>query len=223
LLPPASSLEELERIAAEGSKAGPPLRRLGITDDGVAVHVRWTQAAPWLAARVAVGLSTLFAAVPALQRIWQAAVVHVVPLVVTSPALTPRYGFSSHHLKGYVFLSFPAGDAVKDTIDDSLALAHELGHQVLMAYQTADPVVASNPDAPVFSAIRRGFRPAILAVHGAMALGYMTYAAEHLGSAAVKEYREGLRRTLLGMRAAGCTYTELGSLLVSELEDLAWP
>jgi HEXXH motif-containing protein len=176
-----------------------------------------------LAARVAVGLSTLFAAAPALQRIWQALVVHVVPLVVTSPALTPRYGFSSHHLKGYVFLSFPAGEAVKDTIEDSLSLAHELGHQVLMAYQTADPVLASDQDAPVYSAIRRGFRPAILALHGAMALGYMTYTAECLGSAAARGYRDGLRRTLLGMRAAGCIYTELGSLLVSELEELAWP
>jgi hypothetical protein len=223
LLPSANDLELLANtIAAPNAEA--PLDRLGIKEPGVILHNRWPQVTPALAARVAVALSTLFTAAPVLLPVWQAIVVHVIPLLVTSPTPSRRFGFSSHHLKGYIFLSFAppktAADSATEAGADAVALAHELGHQVLMTYQVADPIIASNPDAPVYSAIRGTFRPAILAFHGAMALAYMTHVAERLGIAAAKYYRDGLRLTLIGLRAARCQYTELGALLASELESL---
>lgn len=81
-------------------------------------------------------------------------------------------GFSTEFLKGAVFLSVPMQEKFKD-LELSINLSHEIGHQALMVYQAADPLIVGSLARPVFSAVRKENRPAIHAFHAMTALAFM--------------------------------------------------
>lgn len=82
-------------------------------------------------------------------------------------------GMSVHWNLGCLFLCPPIHFA-DQPLEFAVNLAHELGHQSLMIYQHSDNIIAGDVDRPVFSAIRRTHRPAILSFHAAVALGSMS-------------------------------------------------
>ena len=94
----------------------------------------------------------------------------IVPLKTLSPRARPGgVGFSTQLIKGAVFLSRPNLGKLS-AIELAINLAHEIGHQSLNIYLASDRVIAGKIDAPVYSAIRKTKRPAILSFHAMVAL-----------------------------------------------------
>ncbi|MEJ6789533.1 HEXXH motif-containing putative peptide modification protein [Brevundimonas sp. BR2-1] len=156
------------------------------------------------------------------RRLYDQTVDYVVPL-----GGGRNRGFSTHLARGAVFRSLPEDN---DAYDIAIDVIHEVGHQVLMTWQSIDPILTSDPAAPVYSEIRRVDRPAIQSFHAAVALAFMrrlerTHPGDPLMQAA------GLRRgasysgTLSGslelalevVRKA-CTFTEAGRQMIREME-----
>lgn len=108
-----------------------------------------------------------------LKDLFGSVVYHLVPLSTDKEKVQKiGAGFSSHLAKGAIFLSVPNLD--KNSISQmSINLAHELGHQCLNIYQTADPII-ENLHEPVYSFVRKAKRPAIMAFHATVALAFMT-------------------------------------------------
>src|SRR5690606_27268990 len=81
-------------------------------------------------------------------------------------------GFSSIRSRGAIYLSVPK---LEDFyyLELAINLSHELGHQALMIYQGADSILNGDLEFPVYSAIRKTNRPAIMAFHAVTALSYM--------------------------------------------------
>lgn len=94
----------------------------------------------------------------------------VVPLFTDGPR--PRFCFSSHEARSAIFLSIPPRSPTT-RIELAFDLVHEMGHQALMRFQSADPLMTSDFDTPIFSGVRRTPRPAIHSYHAAAAIAYM--------------------------------------------------
>jgi len=104
----------------------------------------------------------------------------LVPLRIRKKNVRPGgVGFSTEFLKGAVFLSVPTQEKFRD-LELSINLSHEIGHQALMIYQAADPIIVGSLAKPVFSAVRKENRPAIHAFHAMTALAFM---CDYLSSA----------------------------------------
>lgn len=109
---------------------------------------------------------------PSLRCLVDSAVKFYVPLAGLS-LREQGSGKSCHWLKGAVFLSVPQSGNYK-TFELALNLVHELGHQVLMLFQDCDPIM-SDIRLPVYSAIRKTQRPAILSFHALIAIYFMLH------------------------------------------------
>ena len=81
-------------------------------------------------------------------------------------------GFSSEFAKGAIFLSIPK-IAKFSEVELSINLAHEMGHQSLMIFQSGDRIIDGDLGAPVFSGVRKTNRPAIQSFHAMIALAFM--------------------------------------------------
>lgn len=159
----------------------------------------------------------------------------VIPLGMRAP-LTARSplgrGVSSHFYRGGILVDLPEiGEHLE--VELAVNLAHELGHQALMIYQNADPIIDGDLRAPVYSAIRRETRPAIKSFHAIVALAYMKeFTTEALRSAHTPEDRRprltlrveqidgDLRLGTRALRDAGVRFTELGCELFEECEAM---
>lgn len=106
----------------------------------------------------------------ALDEISNSAIKFFVPLAGTNLRENGS-GKSCHWLKGAIFLSLPLKSQYS-TFELALNIAHELGHQVLMVYQDCDAIMA-DISKPVYSAIRKTYRPAILSFHALLAIYFM--------------------------------------------------
>lgn len=158
---------------------------------------------------------------PSLNRIYEEMVDIVIPL-----GGGKNRGFSTHLARGAIFRSLPNDDNQCDVAYD---LAHELGHQVLMAWQSVDPILSSDPEAPVFSQIRRRNRPAIQSLHATVALAFMQrLQMDSVGDKGMQEaaekrganYTESLTRSLVLATEASldnCEFTKVGQQLFSEI------
>lgn len=149
---------------------------------------------------------------------------------ITSPAGKNR-GFSSHNARGVIFRSFPPGTTVWDV---GIDLAHELGHQTLFVWQSVDPILASDVSAPVYSLIRKAFRPAIQSFHAAVALAYMLkftrayssdaecrVVAKKRGARYADSLDESLKLAISALQGQ-CKFTEIGQELLREMEMLLY-
>jgi hypothetical protein len=81
-------------------------------------------------------------------------------------------GLSSHAYRGGIFLN-PALESPHRDFEDHLNFIHEVGHQALFVFQCADPIINGDIEAPVYSVIRKTFRPAIQSIHALTAVAYM--------------------------------------------------
>jgi hypothetical protein len=88
------------------------------------------------------------------------------------PLKQPRArGWSLDFARGAVFLGFPPDYS---SLDLSLDIVHEMGHQALTLFESVDPIIASDWRAPVYSEVRHTHRPAIQSLHAAAAIAFMT-------------------------------------------------
>jgi hypothetical protein len=103
-----------------------------------------------------------------------------------------------------------------------------MAHQILMVFETADLLLLTSPDAPVFSGVRNTLRPAIQALHAAAALSFMVILCKN-SSVAMGAHRatpwlrkQGqlmvgkLAKTLSELRNH-CEFTTFGSILMNDL------
>jgi HEXXH motif-containing protein len=106
-------------------------------------------------------------------RLFSEVIRHIVPLNTENGNFQViGNGISSQFAKGCIFLSVPKlGE--NSTLQLAINTAHELGHQCLYIYQTADPIIGDGLDAPLYSFVRKTKRPAIQSFHACVALGFM--------------------------------------------------
>ena len=159
----------------------------------------------------------------------------VIPLGMRPPLMARSLrgrGVSSHFYRGGILVDLPEIDEHLD-VELAINLAHELGHQALMVYQNAHPIIDGDPRAAVYSAIRSVERPAIKSFHALVALAYMKeFAAKALRNAGTSEDRRlrlalrveqidgDLRLGARALRNAGVRFTELGGELFEECEAI---
>lgn len=166
---------------------------------------------------------------PDLQLLFDGLVSNVVP--IKSKSLQRRkkgVGFSAPRARNAIFLSVP--DITEFTeLELAINIFHEVAHQAIFIYQSADKIIVSDLKAPVYSGIRRCHRPAIMAFHGAVALAAMIHAfqlskswpeysstdAIDYTNARIKELQLDLAQTLLDL--SKCKFTALGSRIYKEL------
>ncbi len=105
------------------------------------------------------------------ERKFRTLVLEILPIVSSNPFKRLREGgsgLSSHRYRGGVFLSVPFSKTIE--LDLLLNLSHEIGHQALIVYQCADPLILTNPSFKIFSAVRKVDRPAVLSFHALVAI-----------------------------------------------------
>ncbi len=149
---------------------------------------------------------------------------HIVPINISKlKSRSAGIGFSTHLAKGSVFLSVP-----NKKLELAINIAHELGHQCLYIYQTADPIIAQGLDIPVFSYVRKTYRPAIQAFHATVALAFMVRFLTQVTPD--KKEQKYYNQVLNSLRDDfikslntydGVTFTELGQILYEDLRSYA--
>jgi HEXXH motif-containing protein len=130
-------------------------------------------------------------------------------------------------MHGAVFLGIPEGEYPLATL--AINLAHEIGHQILMIYQTADTlIVEDHMDLPCYSGVRKTFRPAIMTLHAAAALCHMIFACRSIiekfpqrpfsefMAQRTTQYQKDLSMTLQSLTKC-CTFTDLGKFVVKDM------
>lgn len=159
---------------------------------------------------------------PIISRLYLEFVDFVVPL-----AYGRNRGYSTHLARGIIFRSFPPQ---ANAYDVAIDLAHELGHQVLMAWQSVDKILTTDHKQPVFSEIRQVDRPAIQSFHAAVALAYMLFFVKNMqhnaecqdaGLRRGKTYRGTLQVSLnmaTNSLRKSCQFTPVGLKMMEEME-----
>jgi hypothetical protein len=161
---------------------------------------------------------------PLFSGLFNALVQFVVPMRSSSG----RFGYSTHLARGAIFLSLAEDKHPK--ISMAVDLAHELGHQALMVFQSADPLLASPLDEPLWSGIRQAYRPAIQCMQAMAALSYMIILTKSLiknseFTALERAYTEEnynsqiekIKSTLCSLKQA-CRFTNVGKRIMEEFE-----
>ncbi len=137
-------------------------------------------------------------------------------------------GFSNHHAKGAIFLAPRHGEFAAYKL--AISMAHELGHQSLMNYQTADSMIVNGQKKiPVYSGVRKTMRPAMQTYHAIAALAFMIYACDELSKSNIDrstsafvharraKYTESMQASLFDLRAK-CNFTDVGRYMLQEFE-----
>lgn len=172
----------------------------------------------------AAGRNQILNAEDSLRLLFESVVDCVVPL-----GGGKNRGFSSHFARGAIFRSLPKSDSEFDIAFD---VVHELGHQTLMVWQSIDPIITSDPAAPVFSQIRRRNRPAIQSFHAAVAIAFMrllelsrsdNLGIREAGAKRGEQYTKSLSHSLMlaisSIREA-CSMSNVGEKMLAEMERL---
>ncbi len=154
---------------------------------------------------------------------------HIVPMESNTPESPYRIhgsGISSHRYRGGILLSLPDASPVR-IMEAGLNLSHELGHQALMVYQCADPIISGDLYKESYSVVRRTKRPAILSFHALVATAFMSEwlldcfdsVASLCGRANVTERLCGLESDMLTGIAmlSNLEYTPLGRAIFDEI------
>lgn len=168
ILKEPSILRKMRRVYW-GSKAQ-PLGGVSIPSKSMSIDVRATDR----------DLSTLERAIELVRSTdesWSARFSSLVQAIIPLKGLGKNVreggvGFSTQFAKGAIFLSIPK-QANFRAVELSINLAHEMGHQALMVYQSADRIVSGDLAQPVYSGVRKTNRPAIQSFHALVALIYM--------------------------------------------------
>jgi hypothetical protein len=175
-------------------------------------------------ARFSAGKDMMLSSTRILAKLYRELVDFVLPL-----GGDRNRGYSMMMARGAIVRTLPASE---DEYDVAIDLAHELGHQCFYLWQSADPIMTTDQFLPVFSEIRKAFRPAFQSFHAAVALAFMlTFvqsrpddkrcqeAAKRRG----KKYRgtldESLGLAIYSLRTY-CQFTPIGERIIQEMEAL---
>jgi hypothetical protein len=226
--------EKLNRIAGFLRKEGRSIvddaigPTAGLTSsDTISVVEDIEVAQPEAIACYAAARTLLLESDPLLRGLFKTLIHFVVPV----RSLSRKFGYSTHLARGVVFLSFPEDEHPEIAL--AIDLAHELGHQALMVFQSADPLLTSSLDEPLWSGIRQAYRPAIQCMQAAAALCYMTILTDGLikrSDFTVSERAyieknhhsqvEKMKATILSINEA-CTFTGVGRRIMEDFERVA--
>ena len=158
-----------------------------------------------------------------VSELFSEVVKHVVPINTAKLKAQNNIGFSTHLAKGSIFLSVP-----NTTLPLAINIAHELGHQCLYLYQTADPIIAQGLDTPIFSYVRKTHRPAIQAFHASVALAFMVRFLKQIQPSRGEQsyYQDVLQRLRSDFKRSldeydSVVFTELGQVLYEDMREYA--
>jgi hypothetical protein len=225
-------LSLIEKAYLSGDSVG--LGYLGMDDPRVEIFVDVADFAPWGESVIRNTMDLISSSSEILYRQFMTLVKTIVPFVVKDsniddPDMEP--GTSSQRAKGAIFHTLPKSNSAIDTFDFAVNLVHELGHQTLMIYQAGDSILSSPLNAPVWSAIRKNQRPAIMCVHAVAALSFMllfvnaSIANKKLCSS-VNQHAMIRRNKIQEDLSIGieilmnnCTFSLLGQLLMKDFKE----
>lgn len=138
-------------------------------------------------------------------------------------------GFVGHLTRGIIYRTIPKNC---DKYDVAIDLAHEMGHNVLITWQSVDPIVSSDRRQMIYSQIRRTLRPVMQTFHAAVALAFMyqlvklnkanpdfVEAGRRRGAKYTESLRVSLRLSVESLRRE-CKFTAIGSRILNELEEI---
>lgn len=100
-------------------------------------------------------------------------ITNIIPMnTIESSVRIEGVGNSNHESLGAIYLSVPSQHPKE--IQLAINIAHEVGHQALMLYQTSDSIIVPQElGRNIYSAIRKTNRPAIQSFHALVALVFM--------------------------------------------------
>jgi len=101
----------------------------------------------------------------------------IIPITGTNkggpPLRANGSGLTTHNYRGGVFISPAIRSHVSD-LENVLNLVHELGHTCLNVYLSCDEIILdSDKLKPVYSVVRKCYRPALMSFHALVATAYM--------------------------------------------------
>ena len=146
------------------------------------------------------------------------------------PEIKNIKAMSTHFLKGAIIFRASNSNSIIDCINLAVDIVHEIGHQVLMHYLTADRIILSSYNQLIFSGAKNADRPAIKSLHSAIALTYMIYFLNNLNNIRNIIYFEDfkifeIKRDKFKMQLEknlnsllkNCKFTNLGEIIITEI------
>ena len=160
-------------------------------------------------------------------NIFKTIVKNIIPMkTIEGEVRKEGVGNSNRESIGALYLSAPSAEP--RYIQLGINIAHEVGHQALMLYQTSDSIIQpSELTKNVYSAVRRTERPAIQSLHALVALVYMYDFVSSLELSSLTEtekyfiqtqetnYKKWLKANVLDFKEVN--FTDVGNMIYSEL------
>lgn len=105
--------------------------------------------------------------------VYKSIITNIVPMnTIEGSVRIEGAGNSNHESLGAIYLSVPSQHPME--IQLAINIAHEVGHQALMLYQTSDSIIIPQElGRNIYSAVRKTNRPAIQSFHALVALVFM--------------------------------------------------
>jgi hypothetical protein len=165
-----------------------------------------------------------------ISKLFGTVVDHIVPINTEGQNFQEiGIGFSTHLAKGSIFLSIPTLEEEIAPLQMAINAIHELGHQCLYLYQSADKIIDKGLNDAVYSYVRKTKRPAIQSFHASVALAFMMrfltqYKAvnkkesdyqDKMIKALGKDFKDSLRSF------DSIKFTEVGGLIFKELRSFS--
>jgi hypothetical protein len=179
---------------------------------------------PETAKKVAAAVEIIHSASSGFSKLYNELVEFVIPLGDI------HRGYSNCDTRGVIFRGFPNE---WNPYDIAIDLAHELGHHSLYVWQSIDKILTTPVNVPIYSSVRKDYRPAIQSFHGAVALSFMLYLTQQWDKNEVsnevkirhgKLYVGGSLESALEEAIAtlkeNCKFTPIGSRMIAEMQDL---
>lgn len=158
---------------------------------------------------------------------FQSIVKNIIPMkTIDSEVRKEGVGNSNRESIGALYLSAPSAEPKH--IQLAINIAHEVGHQALMLYQTSDSIIhPAELTRNVYSAVRRTDRPAIQSFHALVALVYMRDFVASIDLSKLNDFEKDFVETqhimfISWLKAniwdfKKITFTDLGKMIYNEL------
>lgn len=161
--------------------------------------------------------------------IFKSIVKNIIPMrTIESEVRKEGVGNSNRESIGALYLSAPSAEPKH--LQLAINIAHEVGHQALMLYQTSDSIIhPAELTRNVYSAVRRTDRPAIQSFHALVAVVYMRDFVNSIDLSKLndseKNFIERQHIQFIGWLKANIwdfkkiTFTNIGKMIYDELFD----
>ena len=148
-------------------------------------------------------------------------------LSIDFPKGYSKAGFSSNFAKGFVFMNYASANDEESVFETAVDYVHESSHQLIFLIGEVDPIIKGDPKKMVYSGIKGCERPAILTLHGAVALSHMCLFRifhkkamghfVHSSEENLKRDMKKLNQTLMDLTEK-CEFTEVGERIINDLK-----